>query len=888
MLDTYDLRCEYRVNPVGIFTDRPRFSWKIASDKQNVFQQSWSLELALDRGFAEPLWQSGFQDSRESHLVPCGIALASSTDYFWRVRIRDRGGEESPWSKPASFSTSMLRNDEWKAVFITGEGEDSGASSAGTLFRGEFAVNREIKAARLYASAKGIYEAFCNGRRVGDEVLSPGFTEYRSRLLFQTYDVTDCIVKGQNVLGFLAAPGWYKGDLVSSRNHFGSRIAVIAQLRLEYADGKTDGRADGASAEIVASSEGWKYAPAPLRFSEIYHGEIYDARLEQPGWEKAGFSGAGWKPVLVESRDTRILQPRDGLPVKEQETLKPVKLFTTPRGERVIDFGQNISGWVRFKAQGKAGDRVKIRHAEALDSAGNFYTENLRKARQTVEYVLRGGGVESYQPHCSFQGFRYIAVDEYPGSGISLDSFEAVAVCSDMRSAGELTCSNLHLNRFVRNVQWSLRDNFVDIPTDCPQRDERLGWTGDANIFSRAACLLMETAPFFRKWLRDMAVSQFPDGRIPHVVPDVLSDRRPGGTGAAGACAWADAVTGVPWAVYTYFKDREILEEMYPAMKKWVEYIRSVAQDGLIFNTGFHFGDWVALDAREGSYHGATPNDLSATAYYAYSVEILAKTAALLGKNADAELYRKLREDIGAAFKNEFFTPAGRLAARTQTACILALNFGLCPREYKKRCLDTLVALLAENKNHLTTGFLGTPYALQVLSENGRLDLAYELLLKDDFPSWLYQVKQGATTVWEHWDGLKPDGTMWSPDMNSFNHYAYGAVCDWVFSVLGGVDTDGGRPGFARALLKPRPGPGIVWADTAYESVYGSIKLRWEIAGGNMNITVEIPPNTDAEMVLPGAPPGIIGGVFFTAAEGGAAAILGSGHYNFEYPWGEA
>ncbi|MDR0731601.1 MAG: glycoside hydrolase family 78 protein [Treponema sp.] len=879
MIDVYDLRCEYRVDPVGVFTERPRFSWKIAADKQNVFQQSWALELALDRDFKKTLWQSGFQVSRESHLVPCGGgALASSTDYFWRVKIRDRDGEESPWSKTASFSTSMLHGDEWKAVFITGEGEDSGADSGATLFRREFTLSRELRAARLYAAAKGIYEAFCNGRRVGDEVLTPGFTEYRDRILFQTYDLTDYLVKGPNALAFLVAPGWYKGDLSASRNIFGSRTAVIAQLRLEYADGHV---------EFITTSEDWNYAPAPLRFSEIYHGELYDARLEQPGWDRAGFSNAGWKQALVESGDLRNLKPRDGLPVREQEFLKPLGFFTTPRGERVIDFGQNISGWVRFKVQGKAGDRVKIRHAEALDSEGNFYTENLRKARQTVEYVLRGDGIETYHPHASFQGFQYIAVDEYPGE-IDPGNFEAVAIYSDMRRAGELSCSNQLLNRFARNVQWSLKDNFVDIPSDCPQRDERLGWTGDANIFSRAACLIMETAPFFRKWLRDLVRSQLPDGRIPHVVPDIFNSRRPDDpSDSAGACAWADAVTGVPWTIYTYFKDREILEELYPAMKKWVEYIRSVARDGLIFNTGFHFGDWVALDAREGSNFGATPNDLSATVYYARSAEILSKSAAILGMEGDAERYRELREAIGAAFKDEFFTPAGRLAARTQTACILVLNFGLCPPEYKQRCMDTLVELLAERGNHLSTGFLGTPYALKVRSENGRRDLAYELLLKEDFPSWLYQVKRGATTVWEHWDGLKPDGTMWSPGMNSFNHYAYGSVYDWIFSVLGGVDTDEERPGFARTLLRPCPGPGLSWADTAYESVYGSIKLRWEIRGGTMNIAAEIPPNTDAEMNLPGAEPGIIGGISFSAAEGGASAILGSGHYNFEYPWRE-
>jgi alpha-L-rhamnosidase len=346
-------------------------------------------------------------------------------------------------------------------------------------------IRGPLSSAFLYASAKGIYEAYCNGKRVGDEVLSPGFTEYHSRLLFQTYDVTSFITQGENALGFLAGPGWYKGDVAwNGRNVFGSRIAVIGQLRLDYEDGTT---------EIIATGETWKTAPAPVVYSEIYHGETYDARLEQPGWDRANFSGALWKPVYIESRETETLKPADGLPVKEHEILKAQKLFITPKGERVIDFGQNISGWVRFRVQGKAGEWVKLRHAETLDSAGNFYIANLRAARQTIEYICRGEGIESYRPHCTFQGFRYIAVDKYPGE-IRLDNFEAVAIYSDMRNAGRFSCSNTLVNQFISNVKWSLKDNFVDIPTDCPQRDERLGWTGDANIFSRASCFLMETA----------------------------------------------------------------------------------------------------------------------------------------------------------------------------------------------------------------------------------------------------------------------------------------------------------------------------------------------------------------------------------------------------------
>ena len=887
MVRLRDLRVEYRTNPIDIGTGTPRFSWKIEADDRGVKQSAYAIEVALDGGFGSPLWQSGKVLSRESHLVrygetPAAPSLESSKRYFWRVKVWDHRGAESPWSEAAFFETTLLGAGEWQAVFISAEDENAGARSAGTLLRKEFVVSGPVKSARLYAGAKGLYRAVVNGRRAGAEVLSPGWTEYKERLLFQTYDVTDSVSPGANVLGLMIGPGWYKGDLagwLGKRNVFGKRAAGIAQLRLEYDDGRV---------EIIPTDASWQGAPGPVVYSEIYHGETYDARLEQPRWDEPGFTGAGWKPVYIESTDTGILRPQDGPPVKEQECLKPRSLFTTPQGERVIDFGQNISGWVRFKVRGQAGDRVKLRHAETLDAAGNFYTENLRSAKQTITYTLKGGGLETYSPFFTFQGFRYVAVDEYPGA-LDLDNFEAVAVYSDMRPAGEFSCSYPKLNQFISNARWSMKDNFVDIPTDCPQRDERLGWTGDAEIFCRAAAYFMETAPFFKKWLRDLAVSQFPDGRVPHVVPDILNLSPAGDkiNTEAGSCAWADAAVIIPWTLYTYFGDREILEEQYPSMKKWVEYIRGAAQDGLLFNTGFHFGDWVALDAKEGSYFGATPNDLTATAFYAYSASLLARSAAILGKGEDAARYNKLREDIGEAYRKEFFTPSGRLAARTQTAHILSLAFDLTPASYKQRTVDTLVALIAEQNNHLSTGFVGTPFVCQVLADNGHLELAYELLLKEDFPSWLYQVTQGATTVWEHWDGLKPDGTMWSPDMNSFNHYAYGAISDWVFSAVGGLDTDREHPAFARSILRPCPGGGITWAETKYESVYGRIALRWETGGGKIALSVTVPPNTEAELTLPRAKPGTIGGVDFAPARGGAAAVLGSGSYAFAYPWEE-
>ena len=863
MLKVIEPRCEYRSNPIGIATGEPRFSWKIATDKNSVMQTAYTLQIAPNADFSGEIIDTGPVVSSQSHLVCCkGAKFSSSEKRFWRVKITDNQGEESPWSETAFFETSLLDKNDWKAVFISGEDESAAAASAGTMFRKEFIIAKNIKKARLYASAKGIYEAYCNGNRIGNDVLSPGYTEYGSRILFQTYDVTELILQGSNALGFMVGPGWYKGDRclsswVDKRNNFGKCTAVIAQLVIRYEDG---------SSETLVTDASWTFSTGPVIFSEIYHGETYDARLEEKGWNHSGFTGKDWKPVLVESTDRSPLRPADGLPVTEHERFKQKRFFTTPGGDKVIDFGQNISGFVEFRVTGKAGDRVKLRHAEMLDAAGNFYTENLRTARQTIEYTLKGGGQEVYKPHFTFQGFQYVAVDEFPGP-VNPDDFEAVAIYSAMRPLASFTSSHALLNQIMSNVSWSMKDNFVDIPTDCPQRNERSGWTGDAQVFARTAALSMEAAPFFAKWLRDLAVSQYPDGRVSWVVPDDFIEIDANGNrvlGNAGACGWADAAVIIPWTMYAYFGDIRILAEQYPSMKRWVDYIRSVAQDGVLFNSGFHFGDWLALDAKEGSSFGATPNDLTATTFYAYSTELLAKSAEVLGKQDEAAEYKELHRKIKEAFGREFFTPTGRIAARTQTSCILALQFGLCPPHAKQRTVDTYVKLLEENTNHLTTGFLGTPFACRVLADNGRLDLAYELLFKTDFPSWLYQITKGATTIWEHWDGLKPDGTMWSADMNSFNHYAYGAVYDWVFTDVAGIDTDG-PAGFKNIVLRPLPGGPLSWVECVYESPYGTIYLRWEKTGKGLKVDVKVPPNTTARLVLPET-----------------EKVLGSGTYSFE------
>lgn len=844
MLTANLFRCEYQNPALGIPLECPRFSWELAGD--SAPQTAYQLEMALRENFAETVWSSGRVDSAAQVLVPYdGPVLRSATRYYTRVKLWDGGGVQGPWSEPLTLTTCLATGD-WQAVFITGETGSDSASSAATCFRSDFTAREGLVAATLYASAKGVYEAFVNGGRVGDALLAPGWTEYHKRALYQTYDLTGVIRPGANALGAQVGPGWYKGDLMGGEDDrdqrcvYGKRTAFLAQLVLEYIDG---------SREAVATDETWQCASGPLLFTELYHGERYDARLEQPGWAEPGFSGEGWGAVAVESCDLSMLHPQDGPLVRPHEVFSPEAIFTTPRGEQVVDFGQNLSGLLRVMVSGKAGDRVLLRYAETLDAEGNFYTENLRSAKAYLEYTLKGGAPESYAPRLSFQGFRYVCIDEFPGE-VTLDAFSVTALYSDMRPTGSFECSHPLLNRLVKNVEWGMKSNFVDIPTDCPQRNERMGWTGDAQVFVRAASYLMETAHFFEKWMRDVTAAQTEDGAVAHVVPNVLKHDPPKKTNR-GACGWGDVAVVAPWVIYQYNGDVDILHNQYTSMQRWLAYIEANSEDGVLWNTGIHFGDWLALDAEEGSYYGATPNELSATAYFAYSALLMAKTADALGKMEDAERYRALYTKVAAAFRARFLTPEGRLAVQTQTAHVLALHFELVPEVQRNVVAADLVDLITQNDGHLTTGFLGTPYLLHALSKNGQLDEAYRLLLLEDYPSWLYQITKGATTIWEHWDSMKPDGSMWSPDMNSFNHYAYGSVADWIFSVLGGLDTDPERPGFRSILVEPRPGGGIDWANTRLHTPYGEVTLEWQVKNDRFTARLMVPPGTSAKVTLP-------------------------------------
>jgi len=576
MLKVIDLKCDNFTDPVGV-SFNPGFSWRMMSDGKKMYQQCRSIQIAVDDGFTDLLFDKTVDDASCIN-VKCDVELMPLTRYFWRVKICDNFGNKSSWSEPGSFVTALAPGG-LTAPFISGESKNDSESSAGTIVRGEFTVKSGVKLAILNSSALGVYIPWLNNERVGDLALAPGWTEYASRLLYQSYDVTGLLKEGVNAAGAMVGPGWYKGNLgfKTSRCNYGDQTAFAMQLVIKYEDGTT---------EIVNTGDDWRSSTCPALYSEIYHGETYDARMEQPGWAVAGYDVSAWKPVEKIIVCPTILMPQDGPPVRKREVLKPKDIFKAPNGEQIIDFGQNLTGWVRLHVKGNPGDIVEFCHAEILDKEGNFYSKNLRSAKEKACYILKGEKEEVYEPLFTFYGFRYIRIDKFPGE-VSADNFEAIVVHSDMLETGSFNCSHNGLNQLEQNIRWGMKGNFLDIPTDCPQRDERMGWTGDAQVFIRAAFYLHDAGNFFRKWFRDMAIAQAPSGSIPYVVPDILlvnnlkvpvEERREQGSGATG---WGDAATVCPWITYIYSGDVSVLEENYPMMKAWVEYIRSRSRMGL-------------------------------------------------------------------------------------------------------------------------------------------------------------------------------------------------------------------------------------------------------------------------------------------------------------------
>jgi len=853
-----------------------------------VVQAAYQVRVAdSEAGLAaSPIWDTGRVDADQSiHVVYRGPALASGRRYYWQVRVWDGDGARSDWSAPAFFEMGLLDASDWRASWVSPAwDEDLTAPQPAPMLRTTFAVEGEVRAARAYVTSLGLYEVELNGRRVGDQVFTPGWTSYDTRLQYQTYDVTGLLQSGDNAIGAMLADGWYRGYLTwdMRRNVYGEHLALLLQLQITYADGRV---------QIVGSDASWKAATGPIRMADLYGGEHYDARLEKPGWSRAGYDDGAWGGVRLIDHPKHILIAPAGPPVRKVEEVTPIAILRTPAGQTVFDMGQNMVGWVRLTVRGAAGTTVTLRHAEVLDRDGNFYTDNLRRAGQTVRFTLKGGSEEVYEPRFTFQGFRYVAVDGLPGAPTPED-VTGVVVHSDMTPTGSFEASKPLINQLQHNIVWGQKGNFLDVPTDCPQRDERLGWTGDAQVFAGTAAFNMDVAGFFTKWLGDLAADQKPNGAIPFVIPDVLTRGSAPGIGATG---WADAGIVIPWTLYVAYGDTRILENQYASMSAWIGYMRDRAGADLIWDGDFHFGDWLAYNTDRSDYPGATTDkDLIATAYFAHSTGLLHRIARILGREEDAARYAALLEDLKEAFRKEYVTANGRLASNTQTAYALALSFGLMPEGHEAEAARRLAQDVRAFGNHLTTGFLGTPLLTQSLSDHGYLDVAYDLLNQDTYPSWLYPVKTGATTIWERWDGIRPDGSFQDAGMNSFNHYAYGAVGEWLYRVVAGLDADPEEPGYKHVRIQPQPGGGFTYARAALNTMYGRAASAWELVDGQFRLDVTVPPNTHATVRLPhaslaqvtesGQALGAAHGIARAFQEGEAVIVeVGSGRYRFAY-----
>ena len=829
----YDLRTEYRVNPIGLTAKTPRFSWKIESQEKDTLQTAYEIHVTDEKG--KLVWNSGKRASDQSVLIPYeGEALASETLYTVQVSVADNHGNTE--SVEGTFETGIFNNTEFKAQMITSDFPEE--ETACPVFGKTFVLDKKVKKARLYATAYGVYEVTLNGQTVGDYRMAPGWTSYHNRLQYQIYDVTEMLV-ADNKIEITVGNGWYKGILgfYCQPNQYGTQVGAFAELHVEYEDGSKD---------VIATDETWSVKTGEIRYSEIYMGEMIDTDAPEIAGGKA----------VVKKFDKAVLTAQENEPVRITERISGKELIVTPKGERLVDFGQIVTGVVELHVKGEKGQKIVIRHAEVLDKDGNFYPETLRQAK-SIDTFICNGEEQIFRPHFTFHGFRYICVEGM--EEFTADQFVACVTHSDMEKTGDFNCSNQKINQLQSNITWSQRDNFLDIPTDCPQRDERLGWTGDAQVFSWTAAFNRNTALFYTKWMRDVAAESSLEKGVPHVVPDIL--------GQYSSSAWSDVAVIVPWVVYQIYGDKGILEENWKCMHEWVDYIKNNCGENGLWQTGFQYGDWLALDKEESADRtGATDKYMIANAYYLYVTELVKKTAEVLGKADEATKYAELYKTTLDAFQREYYTETGRIVSETQTGAILSLYFNLAREKDRKRILNTLLTNIANHKNHLATGFVGTPYICHTLSENGEHEMAATLFMKEDYPSWLYAVNMGATTIWERWNSIKPDGTFDESGMNSLNHYAYGSVGDWMYRKVAGLSQL--EPGYKKFQVKPMFVKGIEEWGTEFESVYGKIVAKTSCKNGKIHVHVEVPANTTAVIILP---------------EKEEVQEVGSGIYDYEY-----
>jgi alpha-L-rhamnosidase len=890
------LRCAHLVNPLGVAPDRVRLSWMLEGAGTGRAQRAYQVLVAPGSerlAVGEDLWwDSGRVESSGSvDIGYSGRPLACGGRYEWRVRVWDEGGIVSSWSAPAWFEVELDPANGWRACWI-GPGQaqkiatppaqsdppDLVAMALGPApyLRRAFVTRMPVASARLYVTALGLYEARLNGHRVGDAFLVPGWTDYARRIPYQTYDVTGLLREGENVIGAVIADGWYAGfvgfDAKRAGAHYGTAPELLAQLVITFRDGNS---------QWIVTDEHWQARDGAIRHADLMMGERHDLRLEPHGWDAPGFDANGWHTVHCRDRGLVPLVADPGPPVRVTDEISTAGITRDACGRRIFDFGQNLSGWLKIQVDGPVGTSIHIRHAEVLAGDGSLYTDNLRSARQTDEFILDAGPA-ILEPRFTLHGFRYAEISGYPGDLAPSDVVARVAH-SDIPAAGSFSCSEAWLDRLFANIDWGQRGNFISVPTDCPQRDERLGWLGDAQVFARTACYNRDVAAFLSKWLDDVADAQHESGAFSDIAPRLNIPW-------AGAAAWADAGVIIPWTLHKMYGDRGVLERHLGAMNAWMDFIERANPDYLrARELGRSYNDWLAPGDDD------TPPELLATAYWAYDAALMAEIAGAAGRAGDVAGYRALRAKIRSAFMDAFVADDGQITSGTQTAYALGLHMELIPGELRAAAARHLVAAIMDADWHLTTGFVGVGYLLPVLSSAGYLDIAYRLLAQRTPPSWRYMVDNGATTIWERWDGWTQEGGFQSPRMNSFNHYALGSVGEWLYRFVLGIDQEPGTAGFGRLLLRPHPGGELRWARGSYKSIRGVIRSGWEREGERFRFWAEVPPNASASVHIPSAdaagvrdgagnPPASAG--TFPGAEGVQEAIfhVGSGNHEFVGP----
>jgi alpha-L-rhamnosidase len=834
-------RVEYRTNPIGIDVERPRFSWIVTSDAPDQVQSAWQIRVSSEGapGSAD-LWDSGKTTGNATNQIAYGgRLLASNQRAWWIVRAWNGDDVVSEWSEPQFWETGIIETLEWepcKWVSLPNPQPDADIAETAELdgllpaayLRTTFTIDKPVVKARLYATARGTYDPHLNGRRVGDHVFAPGWTDYLRRVQYQTFDVTDTIVQGENVLGGVLAPGWYAGYIGwrKQARMYGEYPSLFMQLRVTFDDG---------SEARIATGPDWQGTTGPIRYGDFQMGEWYDARRAIPGWDTPGDHGIAWEAVSIAGYGHRPLVADTSEPVRALETFAPIARTEPVPGTFIFDIGQNIAGWATIRAKGEAGTTISARFAEILNPDGTIYTENLRDARCTDTFVLAGtGDVEEFDPRFTFHGFRYVELTGYPGTP-EHDAVTAQFVGSDTVPASTFTCSDDLTNNLFANIVYGQRGNFLSVPTDCPQRDERLGWLGDAQVFVGTAAYNMDVAAFFTKWMVDVDDAQSEAGAYSNVAPRAVDQRD-------SAPAWADCGVIVPWTIWQRYGDTRIIEAHWPAMERWMAYLQKWNPDGLWkHRRGNDYGDWLSIGAD-------TDKEVIGSAYYAYDARLMAEMAAATGRDADAARYRALFDRCRAAFNAAYQHDDGSIQGDTQTTYCLSLHFGLAPDHLREKIAARLVADIEAKGNHLSTGFVGVSYLCHVLTAIGRSDVAWGLVHQEEYPGWKYSILHGATTIWERWDGWTAEKGFQTPTMNSFNHYSLGSVGEWMFRTALGIDQAAESTGFETIRIRPQVDTSLDFAEGAYDSIRGRIATRWEREGDGYRLHVQIPANCVADV----------------------------------------